>query len=68
VFDESFDTDTQLGGGQVAAVVISPLDKKGYQSNTFYQHQSVCRLLMQGLGLNSFPGGCQSATPMNEFF
>jgi len=68
VFDESFDTDTQHGGGQVAAVVISPLDKKGYQSNTFYQHQSVCRLLMQGLGLNSFPGGCQSATPMNEFF
>jgi acid phosphatase len=68
VFDESFDTDTQHGGGQVAAVVISPLDKKGYQSNTFYQHQSVCRLLMQGLGVNSFPGGCQSATQMNEFF
>jgi acid phosphatase len=68
VFDESFDTDTQHGGGQVAAVVISPLDKKGYQSKTFYQHQSVCRVLMQGLGLNSFPGGCQSATQMSEFF
>jgi acid phosphatase len=68
VFDESFDTDTQHGGGQVAAVVISPLDKKGYQSKTLYQHQSVCRLLMQGLGLNTFPGGCQSAPQMNEFF
>jgi acid phosphatase len=34
LFDESFDTDTQHGGGQVAAVVISPLDKKGYQSRT----------------------------------
>ncbi len=68
LFDESFDTDTQHGGGQVAAVVISPLAKKGYQSTTLYQHQSVCRLLMQGLGLNSFPGGCQSATQMSEFF
>jgi phosphatidylinositol-3-phosphatase len=68
VFDESYDTDTQYGGGQVAAVVISPLAKKGYQSKTLYQHQSVCRLLLQGLGLNSFPGGCQSATQMSEFF
>jgi acid phosphatase len=68
VFDESFDTDTQYGGGQVAAVVISPLAKKGYQSKTLYQHQNICRLLMQGLGLNSFPGACQSATQMNEFF
>jgi acid phosphatase len=68
LFDESFDGDTQYGGGQVAALVISPLGKKGYQSKTVYQHQSVCRLLMQGLGLNSFPGGCQNATQMSEFF
>jgi phosphatidylinositol-3-phosphatase len=68
LFDESLDGDTQYGGGQVAALVISPLAKKGYQSKTVYQHQSVCRLLMQGLGLNSFPGGCQNATQMSEFF
>jgi acid phosphatase len=68
VFDESYDNDTQYGGGQVAALVISPLAKKGYQSKTLYQHQNVCRLLMQGLGLNSFPGSCQNAAQMGEFF
>ena len=68
VFDESFDNDTQHGGGQVPAVVISPVAKKGYQSTIVYQHQSTCRLLMQGLGLTTFPGDCQSAPQMGEFF
>ena len=68
VFDESFDSDTQHGGGQVPMLVISPLAKKAYQSTTFYQHQNTCQLLLQGLGLTSFPGACQGATQMNEFF
>jgi acid phosphatase len=68
LFDESYGSDTQYGGGQVAALVISPLAKKGYKSTTLYQHQNVCRLLMQGLGLNSFPGGCENAAQMSEFF
>ena len=68
VFDESFDSDTQHGGGQVAMLVISPAAKKGYKSTTFYQHQSSCQLLMQGLGLTSFPGDCESAPQMAEFF
>lgn len=67
-FDESFDTDTAHGGGQVATVIISPKAKKGYQSTTFYQHQSTCELLMQSLGQTSFPGACQGAPQMNEFF
>jgi hypothetical protein len=68
VFDESFDSDTQHGGGQVPMLVISPLAKKGYQSTTFYQHQNTCQLLLQGLGLTSSPGACQGATQMTEFF
>ena len=68
VFDESFDNDTQYGGGQVPMLVISPLTKKAYKSTTFYQHPSTCRLLMQGLGLSSFPGACASAPQMSEFF
>ena len=67
-FDESFDSDTQHGGGQVAMLLISPLAKKGYQSTTFYQHQNTCRVLMQGLGLMSFPGSCEGAEQMSEFF
>jgi phosphatidylinositol-3-phosphatase len=68
VFDESLDSDAQHGGGHVAAVVVSPLAKRGYRSTTLYQHQSVCRLLLQGLGLSSFPGSCGSAGQMTEFF
>ncbi|HXM69273.1 MAG TPA: alkaline phosphatase family protein [Candidatus Acidoferrum sp.] len=68
VFDESLDSDTQHGGGHVAAVVVSPMAKRGYRSTTLYQHQSVCRLLLQGLGLSSFPGSCGGAGQMAEFF
>jgi len=68
VFDESFDSDTEHGGGQVPMLVISPWVKKGYKSTTFYQHQNTCRLLMEGLGLTSFPGACESAAEMNDFF
>jgi hypothetical protein len=68
LFDESFSSDTQHGGGQVAMLVISPRAKKGYKSTTFYQHQNTCQLLLQGLGLNSLPGACQGAAQMSEFF
>ena len=67
-FDESFDTDTQHGGGQVAEVIISSKAKRGYQSTTLYQHQSTCRLALQALGVASFPGACKNAPQMNEFF
>ncbi|HSY64826.1 MAG TPA: alkaline phosphatase family protein [Terriglobales bacterium] len=68
LFDESFASDTSHGGGQVAMLVISPSAKKGYRSTTFYQHQNTCRLLLEGLGLTSFPGACESAAQMRDFF
>ncbi len=68
VFDESFDTDTQNGGGQVAMVVVSPKAIPGYQSTDFYQHESTLRLLAQGCGLTHFPGAADTAPDMFEFF
>lgn len=68
LFDESYSYDTQHGGGQVAALVISSLAKRGYRSKTFYQHPSTCRLLMQGLGLDRSHGACAGAPQMSEFF
>lgn len=68
VFDESFDSDTQGGGGQVAAIVISAQGKKNYQSTTKYQHQSTCELVLQALGVTTFPGAAQGAPQMTEFF
>ncbi|HEX4602770.1 MAG TPA: alkaline phosphatase family protein [Candidatus Angelobacter sp.] len=68
VFDESFDTDTAHGGGQVAAVVIGPGAKKGFKSTTFYQHQNILRTTMDALGVNSYPGVAASSADMNDFF
>ena len=68
VFDESFDTDTQFGGGQVAMVVVGPKVKPGYRSTTFYQHESTLRMMTQGIGLTGFPGAAASAPDMGEFF
>jgi len=68
LFDESFASDTAHGGGQVAMLVISPWVKNSYKSTTFYQHQNTCRLLMEGLGLTNFPGACESAAQMSDFF
>lgn len=68
VFDESEGIDTEHGGGHVAAVIVSPKAKKGFQSTTLYQHQSTLRLILQGLGLSSYPGDAAQAPDMGEFF
>ena len=67
-FDESEDSDIEYGGGHVATVIISPQAKKGYQSQTLYQHQSTLRMTLEALGVNTFPGMSASAPDMTEFF
>ncbi len=67
-FDESEDSDVENGGGHVATVIISPQAKKGYQSQTLYQHQSTLRLVLGGSGVNTFPGMSAAAPDMTEFF
>jgi acid phosphatase len=68
VFDESDTTDTTNGGGHVAAFVISPKAKQGFQSTTLYQHQSTLRLILQGLGATTYPAAASTAPQMAEFF
>jgi acid phosphatase len=67
-FDEAEDTDTEHGGGHVPAVIVSPLAKAGYQSTTLYQHESMLRLMMEGLGVTDLPGASATAPEMTEFF
>ena len=67
VFDES-GSDNTNGGGQVAAVVISPFAKGGYKSTKVYQHESVLRLMLEGLGVKTLPAAAASAPAMWEFF
>ena len=67
-FDEGAQSDISHGGGQVATLIISSKAKKGFQSQTLYQHQSVLRLILSGSGVNTFPGVAAVAPDMTEFF
>jgi acid phosphatase len=68
VFDEANDLDFTSGGGHVAAVVVSPFAKRAYKSVAFYQHQSVLRLMIEGLGVTKLPRDAATAPAMWEFF
>ncbi len=68
VFDEAEDSDTAHGGGHVPAILVTPQVRAGYQSTTLYQHESILRLMMEGLGVTSFPGAAATAPDMTEFF
>jgi len=61
-------SDNTNGGGKVAWTVVSPFAKRGYQSTTFYQHQSTLRLMLKALGVTVFPGDAATAPDMDEFF
>jgi phosphatidylinositol-3-phosphatase len=68
VFDESYNLDLTHGGGHVACVIVSPRAKPGYQSTTFFQHESSLRLMMEGMGITLYPGAAATAPSMAEFF
>lgn len=68
LFDEADTLDFTSGGGHVAAIIVSPLSKPGYKSIAFYQHQSVLRLTLEGLGVTKLPGDAATAPAMWEFF
>ncbi|HMH00635.1 MAG TPA: alkaline phosphatase family protein [Terriglobales bacterium] len=68
LFDESFSDDTANGGGHVPLLILSPKAKAGFQSSTFYQHQSTLRLTLEALGIQNWPGMAANAPGMGEFF
>ena len=68
VFDESFGSDVQFGGGHVAAIVAGPTVKKSFKSQTFFQHPSTLRLLVESSGAAGLPGLSAVAPDMGEFF
>src|SRR2546423_4052254 len=68
VFDESSGADLANGGGHVPMLILSPKAKAGFQSSTFYQHQSTLRLTLEALGVQNLPGIAAIAPEMGEFF
>src|SRR5882762_8602685 len=68
VCDES-ENDNTHGGGRIPALIISPaFSRVAYQSTTLYQHQSLLRLTLEGLGIKTLPGAAATAPAMWEFF
>ncbi len=67
-WDESRTNTTVNGGGHVASVIVGAKVKPAYQSSTFYQHQSMLRLMMKAIGLTNFPNQSATAPDMSEFF
>src|SRR3989441_5993858 len=74
VFDESSgsggtNSTGTTAGGQVECVIVSPnIISAGFQSTTRHYHESLLRLMEQGLGLTTFAGSSASANNMSEFF
>jgi phosphatidylinositol-3-phosphatase len=67
-FDESVLSDTAHGGGHVATIIVSPKAKRAYKSANLYQHHNVLRLVMEALGLKTYPGAAATAWDMGTFF
>lgn len=67
-FDEAAPSDSTGGGGRVALLLLGPRVKSGFQSNSFYQHQSTLRLTLEVLGVSSWPGAAAISPGMAEFF
>ncbi len=55
-------------GGRVAAVVVGPNVKRGFQSSTWYNHESLLKTVCLALGTANCPGYAQNARPMADFF
>lgn len=67
-WDESVQSDMENGGGHVATVLVGPQVKAGFNSTTFYQHQSTLRLILDSLQVSDLPNQAAGAQSMGEFF
>lgn len=67
-WDEGDIADIANGGGQVATILVGARVKTGFQSSTFYQHESTLRLILDLLQVSDHPGASANAPSMHEFF
>lgn len=56
------------GGGHVATVLVSSRIAPGTTSDRLFHHESIARLTLEALGVDTFPGLAASAPDMSAFF
>jgi len=66
-WDESWDTDSDHGGGHVLTILAGSKVKQQFVSNTFYQHESVLHTICEALQVPCMSAGA-TAPDMGEFF
>ena len=56
------------GGGRIPAIIVSSKTPAGISSDQLYHHQSVLRLSLKALGIETAPSLASIAPDMSEFF
>jgi acid phosphatase len=67
-FDEGDLKDLEHGGGHIPVVLVGGSIIPGFRSPTLFQHESLCRLILELADINTLPGAAASAPDMFEFF
>ena len=65
-WDESVDSDTADGGGQVATVVVGSHVRSGFRSTMTHQHQDTLRTILQALGVSDLPNAASTANTLGD--
>jgi len=65
-WDEGDLSDVRGGGGRIAVSVVSTRARRGFQSNTFFQHENALRFTMDAIGAE-VPSAAAGVAGMNEF-
>ena len=67
-FDESANDDADAGG-RIAVFLISPrFSMVAFQSTTLFQHETVLRLMLEGLCVTTLPCAAVTAPRTWDFF
>lgn len=65
-WDESVDSDTADGGGQVATVLVGPHARGAFRSTMMHQHQDTLRTILQGLEVSDLPNAAGTANTLGD--
>jgi len=67
-FDECGGGENSTCGAHIFSVLLGPLTKHGYRSDTAYSHSDMLRTIEDVLGIQPYFGAASSAHDMADFF
>lgn len=67
-FDEGGIGDVTHGGGHIATIIAGPKVNAGYKIDALLQHESMLRLSLKALGVNTYPNKAAGAPDVDTAF